>query len=48
MLFVKIMFWISVFIIFWANIGYPLSMLIIGRFVHKENKKTIIINPVLH
>lgn len=39
MLFVKIMFWISVFIIFWANIGYPLSMLIIGRFVHKENKK---------
>lgn len=39
MIFVKIMFWISVFIIFWANIGYPLSMLIIGRFVHKENKK---------
>lgn len=38
MTFIKIIFWTSSFIIFWANIGYPLSMLIIGKAIHKENK----------
>lgn len=38
MAFIKIIFWTSSFIIFWANIGYPLSMLIIGKAIHKENK----------
>ena len=38
MTFIKIIFWISGFIIFWANIGYPLSMLIIGKVIHKKNK----------
>lgn len=38
MAFIKIIFWTSSFIIFWANIGYPLSMLIIGKAIHKKNK----------
>lgn len=38
MTFIKIIFWISGFIIFWANIGYPLSILIIGKVIHKKNK----------
>nr|WP_249341772.1 glycosyltransferase [Streptococcus hyovaginalis] len=29
----------SAFSIFWANIGYPLSILILGKFIKKENKK---------
>lgn len=45
MIFVKILFWISAFIIFWANIGYPMSILIIGKFVHKENKKNTKYEP---
>lgn len=37
MSFLKICFWISAFIIFWANIGYPLSIILIGK-----NKKNIL------
>lgn len=32
MIFFKIIFWVSAFIIFWAMIGYPVSILIIDKF----------------
>ena len=35
----QMIFWISTFTIFWANIGYPISMLIIGKLIKKKNKK---------
>lgn len=47
MIFVKIMFWISIFIIFWANIGYPLSIIIIGRLINKQNKKNLNYKPTV-
>lgn len=34
-----IFFWISAFIIFWANVGYPLSILILGKIIKRKNKK---------
>lgn len=39
MIILKIVFWLSVFIIFWANIGYPLSILILGKIIKRKNKK---------
>lgn len=35
---VKILFWISIFMIFWANIGYPISILLLGKIIKKKNK----------
>lgn len=32
-------FWIALFIIFWANVGYPFCILIIGKLSKKQNKK---------
>lgn len=37
MIFVKIIFWISVFIIFWSNIGYSFSLLVLNKIL-KINK----------
>lgn len=34
-----IIFWISAFIIFWANIGYPISIILLGKIIKKKNKK---------
>lgn len=36
-LFLKIIFWLSVFNIFWANIGYPLSILLLGKIIKRKN-----------
>lgn len=33
MIFLKIIFWVSVFVIFWANIGYSISLIIIDKFL---------------
>ena len=38
MITVKILFWISIFMIFWANIGYPISILILGKIIKRKNK----------
>lgn len=35
---VKILFWISIFMIFWANIGYPISILLLGKIIKRKNK----------
>src|SRR5699024_5092791 len=40
MIILKVLFFISFFIIFWANIGYPLSILVFGKIMkNKENPK---------
>src|SRR5699024_5306453 len=38
-LFLKITFWISFFIIFWANIGYQASVVFLGKIINKKNEK---------
>lgn len=39
---VKMIFWICVFVIFWANIGYPMSIIILDKILKKKKlpKKT--------
>ncbi len=34
-----VLFWISVFNIFWANVGYPISILFLGKIIKRKNKK---------
>lgn len=36
-----LLLFVSVFSIIWANIGYPLSILVLGRFIKKENRKLV-------
>lgn len=48
MLIIKIIFWISVFVIFWANIGYQLSLIIIDKiFKIKKIKKDYNYQPTV-
>lgn len=35
---IKILFWLAIFMIFWANIGYPISILILGKIIKRKNK----------
>lgn len=37
--FLQILFWIMAFIIVWANVGYPLSILFLGKIIKRKNKK---------
>lgn len=39
MIMVKALFWISIFMIVWANLGYPISILILGKIIKKQNHK---------
>ena len=39
MLALRIVFWISVFVIFWAMIGYPISLIILNKIFKRQNKK---------
>lgn len=39
MTFIKLLFWLSILMIFWANIGYPMFILILGKFSNKKNVK---------
>lgn len=36
MIFVKVVFWICVFVIFWANIGYPISIILLDKILKKK------------
>ena len=46
MIFVKIIFWFAIFIIFWANIGYALSLIILDKILKpKKLKKDYEIEP---
>ncbi len=38
-IFLQIIFWISIFIIVWANIGYPFTIILLGKIIRKKNKK---------
>lgn len=38
-IFLKIIFWVSLFIIFWANIGYQISLIILDKLIEKKNIK---------
>lgn len=46
-IFLQIVFWISVFIIVWANVGYPLTIILIGKFIKKKNKKNYNYEPTV-
>lgn len=39
MLIVIAIFWIAVFIVFWAMIGYPISLVILNKLLKKKNQK---------
>lgn len=39
MLALKIIWWIAVFIITWAMIGYPVSLVLLNKLLKKENRK---------
>lgn len=48
MIIFKVLFFISFFIVFWANIGYPLSILMLGKIMkNKENTKKINYQPTV-
>lgn len=36
---VQNLFWIAFFVIFWANIGYPISIILIDKILKKQNYK---------
>lgn len=36
MIFIKVVFWICVFAIFWANIGYPISIILLDKILKKK------------
>ena len=36
MIIVKIIFWICVFVIFWANIGYPMTIVVLDKILKKK------------
>ena len=34
-----IFFWMSVFVVFWANVGYPVSVILLEKIIKRQNKK---------
>ena len=47
MLFIKIIWWMAVFVILWAMIGYPASLVILSKLFRKENKKDLTYEPTV-
>jgi len=47
MLAMKIIWWVSIFVIFWAMIGYPVSLVILNKLFKKENKKDDSLEPTV-
>ena len=46
MIFLKLIFWIAVFVIFWANIGYSISLIILDKiFKPKKIEKLYNFKP---
>lgn len=41
----KILFWISAFALFYAMIGYPITLFILDKILKRENKKDYSLNP---
>ena len=44
---ITILFWISVFNIFWTNVGYPISILLLGKIIKRKNKKLDDYEPIV-
>ncbi len=42
-----ILFWLAAFMIFWANIGYPVSILLLGKIIKRTNKKNYDYTPTV-
>lgn len=42
---ITILFFFSIFMIYWPNIGYPIFMLIIGKILKRENVKNYNLEP---
>ena len=47
MLALKIVWWVSVFVIFWAMIGYPASLIILNKLFRKHNEKDFLYEPTV-
>ena len=47
MLALKIIWWVAVFVIFWAMIGYPLSLVALSKLFKRENKKDSSLEPTV-
>ncbi len=47
MLVLSVIWWIALFIIFWAMIGYPISLVILNKILKKENKKNTAYEPTV-
>ena len=47
MVIVKIFFWIALFMLFWANIGYVLFILLLGKIIKRKNKKIYDYEPTV-
>lgn len=47
MLIFKVIFYICSFIIFWAMIGYPISLVILKKLLKKENQKDYSYEPTV-
>lgn len=44
---VKTIFWICAFMIFWANVGYPVAMLLLSKIYKKRNEKKTDYEPTV-
>ena len=47
MLIIQVAWWISVFVVFWAMIGYPASLIALNKIFKKENKKDMAYEPTV-
>ena len=47
MLIIQIVFWICAFMIFWANVGYPVAMLLLSKIYKKRNEKKTDYEPTV-
>ena len=47
MLVLNVIWWIAVFVIFWAMIGYPASLVILNKLFKKRNKKDTSYEPTV-
>lgn len=42
-----VLFWLSIFGIFWAMVGYPIFLMVIGKVIIRENKKDYNYEPTV-
>ena len=47
MLFILTIWWASIIIIFWAMIGYPVSLVVLNKILKKSNKKDMSYEPTV-